>query len=337
MPPIRLLALLLLVPLALAAMAEDGPPPDEAALLRKTIAAERELFLHYQGEKNTWAVAAAQRRIESLAAALSVLTGDAEADETPTGPLPVADLPPALGRLLASPAWQLADPPHNEAGLWEALHVPTGLVFVLLPGGGYTRGREVEDPEVRTVTLDPERVTVGPFLVARTECTRAAWKAGGGGLSPDEVADGRLPVTGRTWNAYRTWCVRLGMRLPTEAEWEYACRAGTRTRWCFGDDEERLGRHAWYRGTSGGAPHPVGLLRPNGWGLHDMHGNVSEFVGDPGDTVGEIYRGGCYRTTPRGCRSAYRYVAYQGGYVVRKSVQVGFRPAVSLPEAGTRR
>lgn len=127
-----------------------------------------------------------------------------------------------------------------------------------------------------------------------------------------------------------------GYRLLTEAEWEYACRAGTGTHWSFGDDEAQLGEHAWYSGNSGGMPHPVGQKRPNPWGLHDMHGLVWEWcwdwygacTGEPqtessGPPTGDsrVLRGGSFVAEAVGTRSANRFW-YRP---VLRVISVGFR------------
>ena len=132
-------------------------------------------------------------------------------------------------------------------------------------------------------------------------------------------------------------------RLPTEAQWEYACRAGTQTKFSFGDDEKQLGQYAWFQGNAKNAgekyAHKVGLKNPNPWGLHDMHGNVFEWCSDwygrglsggtdpvgPGVGSDRVFRGGSWWVVPDYCRSALR-----GNYApLDRSVRLGFRVARS--------
>jgi formylglycine-generating enzyme required for sulfatase activity len=134
---------------------------------------------------------------------------------------------------------------------------------------------------------------------------------------------------------------RPGYRLPTEAEWEYACRANTSTRYSFGDDAASLGEFGWFDGNSGDKSHAVGEKRPNGFGLYDMHGNVWEWCWDGYDDAyyksspeddprgGEgasirVGRGGGWNDDPRYVRSANRYWFVPGG---RDSL-LGFRVAL---------
>jgi formylglycine-generating enzyme required for sulfatase activity len=123
-----------------------------------------------------------------------------------------------------------------------------------------------------------------------------------------------------------------GYRLPTEAEWEYACRAGSTTRWSSGEDVRALDSHAWHAGNSNGRTHPVGAKAANAWGLHDMHGNVPEWcwdrydaayyhkspVIDPagsGSGTTRVYRGGGWNAAAERTRSAARDTL-GGGYSV---------------------
>jgi formylglycine-generating enzyme required for sulfatase activity len=144
----------------------------------------------------------------------------------------------------------------------------------------------------------------------------------------------RHPVETVNWDDAMEFCRRLSAipaeraagrvyRLPTEAEWEYACRAGTTTRWYYGDDEAGLQEYAWFSMNSGKMTHPVGGKRPNRWGLFDMHGNVYQWCADwystdyyahsppsdpTGPTVGFLraQRGGFWNGNASFCRSAYR-------------------------------
>jgi formylglycine-generating enzyme required for sulfatase activity len=148
---------------------------------------------------------------------------------------------------------------------------------------------------------------------------------------PDDEGWGRgtRPVIGVSWEdavAYCEWLSRqtgASYRLPTEAEWEYACRAGGGASYCFGDDESGLGEYAWYAQNAGGQTHPVGEKRTNNWHLYDMHGNVWEWVQDwyaddyyerrprenptgPESGSNRVFRGGSWNPDADYCRSAFR-------------------------------
>jgi formylglycine-generating enzyme required for sulfatase activity len=124
-----------------------------------------------------------------------------------------------------------------------------------------------------------------------------------------------------SWFNARDFCEKHGWRLPTEAEWEYAARAGTKTTWSFGDDEKVLGEYAWF-GNSKGEVHPVGTKKPNPWGIYDMHGNAWEWVADwygdyparaqvnpigPETGVLRVLRGAAFFNPPWVLRSADRF------------------------------
>lgn len=189
------------------------------------------------------------------------------------------------------------------------------------------------------------------FYVMETECTNGLWNA----VMSDKKGDATqttLPVV----NISHDDCLRFvttanqkigltevadaRLRLPTEAEWEYACRAGTKTRFAFGDNESLLGDYAWFSGNSGSSLHPVGTKKANPWGLKDMHGSVWEWTADwyaqklaggknpTGPSSGSIRvnRGGCYGFNSGSCRSANRFFHSP----VDRNDDLGFRLALEF-------
>ncbi len=185
-------------------------------------------------------------------------------------------------------------------------------------------GRGLDEGPVRQVT-----VTRG-FWLATTPTTQAQWQALMGSNPSHFKGNLARPVEVIPWNDAKQFATRLSeragvrARLPSESEWEYACRAGTTTRWWFGDDEGRLGAHAWFMGNSSSGTQPVGGKPANPWGLFDMHGNVWEwcedvwhenYTGAPTDqsawTTGgsqwlRVVRGGSWNGNPLNLRSACR-------------------------------
>jgi formylglycine-generating enzyme required for sulfatase activity len=156
-----------------------------------------------------------------------------------------------------------------------------GMEFVYIPGGSFMMGSpntEEEGPQ--------HQVTLQPFYMMNTEVTHAQWKAVMNS-NPSSFKGDSLPVETVSWNDCQEFIRELnkmdpgkGYRLPSEAEREYACRAGTYTRFYSGNSESDLDRVGWYSGNSGSKMHPVGTKEPNAWGLYDMHGNVFEWCQD---------------------------------------------------------
>lgn len=189
-----------------------------------------------------------------------------------------------------------------------------------------------------------------PFYLQKTAVTQGQWeKVMENNPSEFQEFGGDLPVERVSWNNALRFIGKLSKieknnkyRFPTEAEWEYACRAGTTTDFSFGDDPFELEQYAWYDQNSGQRTHPVGTKKPNPWYLYDMHGNVLEWVEDdwhdnydgaPLDSSAwvetdkgpvHMIRGGSYRSSARFCRSARR------SRPPRKLEGVGFRLAMSV-------
>jgi len=206
----------------------------------------------------------------------------------------------------------------NSIGMQLVL-IPEGTFMMGSPGG---EGEGDERPR--------HKVTISrPFYLQTTEVTQGQWRAVMGS-NPSRFKGDDRPVENINWEGIQEFIRRLNAkegtdkyRLPTEAEWEYACRAGSEGKWAFGDDAKQLGEYAWYKGNSGKETHPVGKKRANAWGLYDMHGNVYElcqdrynqvyYSGSPeldpqGPSSGEerVLRGGSWDEGPNDTRCAYR-------------------------------
>src|SRR5712692_6829482 len=178
------------------------------------------------------------------------------------------------------------------------LAFPQGIVMKLarIPAGKFLMGSPENEPGRQANEGPQHEVTITkPFHIGVYEVTQAEYeKVTGKNPSKFNKANGggpEHPVEMVSWDDAVAFCKKLSelpeekkagrvYRLPTEAEWEYACRAGTRTAYSFGDDASKLGEYCWYGVSAQSRTHAVGQKLPNGWGLHDMHGNVWEFTID---------------------------------------------------------
>jgi formylglycine-generating enzyme len=212
--------------------------------------------------------------------------------------------------------------------------------MVRMPAGRFTMG----DPNGEA-DEQPVAVELSEFWIDRTEVTQAAFEKLMG-RNTSKWKGPRRPVERISWPSAAKYCNARslkeglqpcydpdtlacdfdasGYRLPTEAEWEYACRAGTTSAYSFGNDPGKLRQYAWYQDDSSKTTHRVGEKQPNPWGLSDMHGNVWEWCNDfyseqygpassgkdpHGPTTGEerVLRGGSWRDTAERCRAAARH------------------------------
>ena len=223
------------------------------------------------------------------------------------------------------------------------------MALVALPKGSFMLGTNHQEPLFRTNEAGRREATVeAPFCIGVQEVTQEQYHAVCGRNPSRFQATGR-PVENVSWDEAVDFCRRasartgLTVRLPTEVEWEYACRAGTTSRFSFGDDEAALPAFAWY-GAAAGGPQPAGRKAPNPWGLFDVHGNVmewcsNEYIGShaavaappgarPATTTYRVVRGGSWFDQPSECRSACR----RGIVPTYRSSLLGFR-VVSEPAA----
>ena len=247
----------------------------------------------------------------------------------------------------------VGDSPIPQTSFTENLPNRVTLEMVNLPAGEFIMGSPDSDSDARDSEKPPHPVKVNSFAIGKYPVTQAQYQAVMG-TNPSRFKNNpQNPVENVSWDDAQAFCKKLSRitgktyGLPTEAEWEYACRAGTTTRYYFGDDANQLGDYAWYNGNSQDKTHPVGQKKPNAWGLHDMSGNVWEwceddwhdnYIGAPKDgsawTINndnrshpKCLRGGSWLFSPYSCRSANRYGYYPG----IDDDSVGFRVACVSP------
>jgi formylglycine-generating enzyme required for sulfatase activity len=226
----------------------------------------------------------------------------------------------------------------------------TTMEFVLIPAGSFYMGSPPEEKDRSSGEGPVRRVQITkPLYIGKYEVTQAQYKAVVGS-NPSHFSGADLPVESVSWQEAMLFCDKLTnsygshFRLPTEAEWEYACRAGSQSRFSYGDDPDyaQLAQYAWYDDNSDEKTHSVGQKKPNKFGLYDMYGNVWEWCSDwytdsyrnmttvdpTGPSSGEhrTLRGGSWYNNAGRCRSAARSLGTPGN----RFTSSGFRVVLEL-------
>ena len=250
----------------------------------------------------------------------------------------------------------------NHLGVPVQITDSVGMKLNLIPPGEFMMGSPKSEPGRSDIETQHLVKITKPFYLSAYEVTQAQYERvmdkspsyfSALGKGKDRVSGdtSQLPVEQVNWHEAVAFCGKLSddegveYRLPTEAEWEYACRAGTTTTYSFGNNVSQLGEYAWYEydANSRETTHPVGEKLPNAWGLFDMHGNVFEWCQDwhgpyeslqvvsdptgPASGVARVLRGGAFDDRPLFVRAASRYLD-QPGYLIRG---LGFRLARTYP------
>ncbi|MCX7089716.1 MAG: formylglycine-generating enzyme family protein [Methylococcales bacterium] len=213
-----------------------------------------------------------------------------------------------MGTLLAIPTLQAAE---------NAAKSTNGIAFVKIAPGCFQMGGDAGFKETGKAELPAHRVCIEKaFYLGETEVTQAQWTKVMGS-NPSKFNVGSNPVEQVSWEDVQAFLTRLNAtegsalyRLPTEAEWEYAARAGSSAHYSFGDSPSALSSYAWYGNEGyGGRTSPVAQKQPNAWGLYDMQGNVWEWVSD---WYGDTYYSNSPEKDPKG-PEAGKFRVYRGG------------------------
>ncbi len=220
-----------------------------------------------------------------------------------------------------------------------------GMELVLIPSGSFRMGgdKKLEQAEDHETPRHLVKISKA-FFMGKYEVTQAQWSEMMNN-NPSEFKDDIRPVERVSWNDVQVFIQKLNTqektskyRLPTEAEWEYAARAGSEKSYGFRGDANVLSQYAWFRKNSEGETHPVGQLKPNAWGLYDMHGNIHEWCQDwfdrkyysqsssndpsgPSSGLAKVLRGGDWGSEGWYCRCASRSLSSPD----RRSSRLGFR------------
>ncbi|MEO5348181.1 MAG: formylglycine-generating enzyme family protein [Magnetococcus sp. YQC-3] len=210
-----------------------------------------------------------------------------------------------------------------------------GMEFILVPAGSFMMGADIHfDGDAKDAELPQRSVSISrPFYLGKFPVTQQDWVSVMGS-NPSNHKGRTLPVERVSWDDAQAFIQALNAkektrayRLPTESEWEYAARAGTNTNRYWGDGADDAAEYAWFNSMEGGkkrSSHPVGLLRPNAWGLHDMLGNLHEWCQDwfdkeyyaggpavdpkgPSQGSARVLRGGSWYDGVDAIRSAFRF------------------------------
>jgi len=197
---------------------------------------------------------------------------------------------------------------------WKVRDLMTGIVMLLCPPGEFTMGSPASEAGREANEAQHSVTITKAFYLSETEVTQESWQKVVG-ENPSKFQLANNPVEQVSWTDCQSFCLSSGLRLASESEWEYACRAGTTGAYA-GD----LASMAWFGYNSGGSTQLVKQRKPNAWGLYDMHGNVWEWCEDgyaqsasstqqasTGNDGARVLRGGGWCCDASDCRSAYRY------------------------------